>query len=538
MKTDGSGARKRATTALAALAFTLLLGPGSRADVGDVVAVINPNPSSVANYCSIGLAFDGTSLYFDRCGDPMIYEISPADGSLISSFDPGIPEFPNAMAFDAKRNGLWIGCQACNATGMPVYFWDFDDNSVTLKFTVPFGLINPATGNAFLNLCFIDGLAYNENDPLSDADDEIWFSDDVDDDLALFLPDGTFVAGFDATTIDPSLVSTSGLAVGGPNLYMANNGGGDVFRAQLPGLALLDQFTSGDERQEDMECDPVTFAPIEVMWVRTTPQGGAFPDVITAYEIEPGTCDLGGGGLVLDLDIKPGSCPNSYNPKSNGVLPVAVLGTESFDVTTIDLATLQLTRADGVGGSVAPLMGPPGPGIGYEDVATPFEGEVCECHTAMGDGFMDLTLKFKTQNVVTSLMLGMAVPGEEVELVLGGALLDGTPFKSSDCVRIVPAAKPPGMLVVQSSHPQAYVHATPLDDVLETGGFNTFVRSYPPGTVITLTAPKTYGAEKFLGWRVNGVPRRGSSIQVTAGRTGVRVEAIFEKPSASGSLAP
>ena len=55
---------------------------------------------------------------------------------------------------------------------------------------------------------------------------------------------------------------------------------------------LIDQFTSGDTRQEDMECDPVTFAPTEVMWVRTTPQGGAFPDVITAFEIEPDTCNL------------------------------------------------------------------------------------------------------------------------------------------------------------------------------------------------------------------------------------------------------
>jgi len=266
----------------------------AKADVGDVVAVIMPDPPAAGSYCSIGLAFDGTSLYFNRCNDPLIYEISPADGSMISSFDPMTAENPNAMAFDSKRNGIWFGTQACGATGMPIYFWDFDDDSVTSVFTIPYGLINPATGSPFLRFCFNDGLAYNENDPGTDADDEIWFSDDVTRELGLFRPDGTLVAGFDATTIDPSLINGSGLAVGGPNLYMGNNGGGDVFRAAIPAFLFVDAFASGDDRQEDMECDPITFAPTEVMWVRTTPQGGAFPDVITAYEIEPGTCGLGG----------------------------------------------------------------------------------------------------------------------------------------------------------------------------------------------------------------------------------------------------
>jgi hypothetical protein len=272
-----------------------LLAASTAADVGDVVAVIMPQPGSIGNFCSVGLAFDGTQLYFDRCGDPLIYRISPADGSNLGSFNPGVAGNPNAMAFDAKRNGLWIGAQSCNGQGMPIYFYDFDTASGALQFTIPFGLINPATGQTFLGFCFDDGLAYNENDPGSDADDELYFSDDVNRNIGLFRPDGTLVAGFDAADIDPSLSSQSGLAVGGSNLYMGNNGGGDVFRAALPAFSFVDQFVSEDERQEDMECDPVTFAPIEVMWVRTTPQGGAFPDVITAFEIEPGTCGLGGG---------------------------------------------------------------------------------------------------------------------------------------------------------------------------------------------------------------------------------------------------
>ena len=64
--------------------------------------------------------------------------------------------------------------------------------------------------------------------------------------------------------------------------------------------------------------------------------------------------------LIVPVDIKPGSCPNSFNRNSNGVLPVALVGTPGFDVTQIDIGTILLSRADGVGGAVAPHEGPPG----------------------------------------------------------------------------------------------------------------------------------------------------------------------------------
>ena len=92
------------------------------AGVGDVVSVISPQPPSAGNWCSIGVAFDGQDLYFDRCDDPNIYRISAADGSLLSTFDTGVAEYPNALAFDAKRNGMWFGCQVCDGVGMPIHF--------------------------------------------------------------------------------------------------------------------------------------------------------------------------------------------------------------------------------------------------------------------------------------------------------------------------------------------------------------------------------------------------------------------------------
>jgi subtilisin-like proprotein convertase family protein len=50
-------------------------------------------------------------------------------------------------------------------------------------------------------------------------------------------------------------------------------------------------------------------------------------------EAVPGKC-----GVIGSLDIKPGSCPNSFNNKGtgNGKLPVALVGTDDIDVTEVD----------------------------------------------------------------------------------------------------------------------------------------------------------------------------------------------------------
>ena len=136
--------------------------------------------------------------------------------------------------------------------------------------------------------------------------------------------------------------------------------------------------------------------------------------------------------IPVSVDIKPGSCPNPLNLKSKGVLPVAVLGTEDFDVTKIDPLTILLSR-EGVEEGVAPIRSD------YEDVATPFEGELCDCHNLNGDGYLDLTLKFETQLLVETLGLG-EVAGETIPLTLTGNLReteDGTPIEGKDCVLIL-----------------------------------------------------------------------------------------------------
>ena len=150
----------------------------------------------------------------------------------------------------------------------------------------------------------------------------------------------------------------------------------------------------------------------------------------------PDECEI--KDLVLDLDIKPGSCPNPLNRNSHGMMPAAILGTDVFDAAQIDISSVLISRADGVGGSAAPNEGPPGPHSVLEDVGTPFDGESCDCHELQGDGVVDLLMHFQTQEVVEALELDDLPPGTFVELTVTGVLLDKTPFAANDCIRLVP----------------------------------------------------------------------------------------------------
>jgi len=238
--------------------------------------------------------------------------------------------------------------------------------------------------------------------------------------------------------------------------------------------------------------------------------------------------------LVVGIDIKPGSCPNSWNRDSNGVLPVAILGTEDLDVTEIDVSSVTISRADGTGGSVGPNEGPPGPHSVFEDVGTPFEGEECGCHEAEGDGILDLSMKFRTQDVANLLPVDDSA-GALVPLVVSGTLLDGTPFtSSSDCVRLVPPGTPPGQVSVQSAE-GSWVDATPLDNNLDGGGFGSFQRTYPHTTWLTLTAPSGHNGNPFVGWKLDGGEIvQGRSITFVVNNAEHTARAVFKKANSCG----
>ena len=116
---------------------------------------------------------------------------------------------------------------------------------------------------------------------------------------------------------------------------------------------------------------------------------------------------------------------------------MAIVGTDRFHVTEVDSDSLLLTRADGVGGSVAPFVRGHGRVAALDDVATPLCEELCGCHDLGGDCIDDLVIRFSTRELVRELELGAAEAGEEIELKVSGYLYDGTLFEASDCITIV-----------------------------------------------------------------------------------------------------
>ncbi|MHC4445581.1 MAG: hypothetical protein ACYTF1_09615 [Planctomycetota bacterium] len=130
----------------------------------------------------------------------------------------------------------------------------------------------------------------------------------------------------------------------------------------------------------------------------------------------------------ISLDIKPGSCPNplNTNTKGKGRLPMAILGTEDFDVNDIDPDSIKIAEV------VLPQKTP-----SIEDVSAPVDEDDCTCQEVDPDGFADLVIHFSRQEILTALGLEALEPGTEVPITVTGELLDGTLFEATDCVKLV-----------------------------------------------------------------------------------------------------
>jgi hypothetical protein len=117
---------------------------------------------------------------------------------------------------------------------------------------------------------------------------------------------------------------------------------------------------------------------------------------------------IGAATQIVGIDIKPGSDPNSINPSLDGDLPVAIFGSDSFDVADVDVATLAFGP---IGASFDHSHGPH-----FEDLS--------------GDGLTDLMVHFRIEE--TGIVLG------EMQACVAGETLDRTPFEGCDAVRTVP----------------------------------------------------------------------------------------------------
>ena len=122
---------------------------------------------------------------------------------------------------------------------------------------------------------------------------------------------------------------------------------------------------------------------------------------------------LAGQRLAVAIDIKPGSDPNSINPRSKGKIPVAILSTNTaagesvdFDATQVDSTTIR--------------FGPDGANIAHSN------GHVEDVDS---DGDADLVLHFESQE--TGIACG------DTEATLTGATFGGVGVTGTDAVNTV-----------------------------------------------------------------------------------------------------
>jgi hypothetical protein len=117
-------------------------------------------------------------------------------------------------------------------------------------------------------------------------------------------------------------------------------------------------------------------------------------------------------GLAF-IDIKPGSDTNPINIKNPSIVPVAILGSDEFDVLTVDPATVCFGA----------------------DPPDPFRSDCTESHErghhdedVDGDGHLDLVMHFDQNETRIH-------PGR-TEACLTGETLDGQPFRGCDFVQV------------------------------------------------------------------------------------------------------
>jgi parallel beta-helix repeat protein len=114
--------------------------------------------------------------------------------------------------------------------------------------------------------------------------------------------------------------------------------------------------------------------------------------------------------IQVTIDIKPGSDPNCFNNNGQGVIPVAILGSESFDVTQVSPETLQLD------GQLVRVVGKGNTQSHFEDI--------------YWDGLNDLIVQI--EDVDGTYQQGDATA------TLSGKTFSGTSIRGTDSICIVP----------------------------------------------------------------------------------------------------
>jgi hypothetical protein len=74
--------------------------------------------------------------------------------------------------------------------------------------------------------------------------------------------------------------------------------------------------------------------------------------VYMSIALQGGSVAVTSSVQAVSIDIKPGDVPNTLNRRSRGVIPIAILTTEQFDATSLDVTSLRFGATGGEIGAV------------------------------------------------------------------------------------------------------------------------------------------------------------------------------------------
>ena len=171
------------------------------------------------------------------------------------------------------------------------------------------------------------------------------------------------------------------------------------FDFSSPAFDILQIITPGDEVIWQLQASAPIFSDELI-------REALFPVLIQAFVAHPPIQQqvaTAAVAIAVDIDIKPGSDPNAVNPRSKGVIPVAVLGSVDFDATLVDFSTVAFAP-----GEASPVH----------------DGHVKDIN---GDGFVDIVFNFNTQD--TGIVCG------NTDATLTGETFDGVSITGTDTVK-------------------------------------------------------------------------------------------------------
>lgn len=327
-----------------------------------------------------------------------IYEINPntCDSSFLVAHSLGSVSNWNGNAYDALNDLFYFAEWKGDNSSAKIYYNDFFDDSLTL--------VGTTTSRGIACGTFYNGAYYYIHNATDDLRAVTMSGGSMVDTKVADITGNTRTLRFGDIAFD-----ANGILYGSAG---ATNPTESIFFIYDPVNTTFTSHTATNVIQ-------IAFGSDGVLYGHLAASPGNFYSVSTTDGTLTSLCtssvlfaDLAAGeSLTIPppmINIKPGSDPNSINTCSGGSTPVTIWGSETFDVSTIDISQIILATASvkTVGKSNKSLCS-------IKDVGA-FDDTFFDNLDPLPDGYPDLTCHFVTYD------LGLSDSSSSADLTITG----------------------------------------------------------------------------------------------------------------------